>query len=210
MRRLDLPTLHILSTDDAVFRRISALDAHRQTRRITDLGELARLADGSLLIFDTAHAQCPAWDDKRWRSWCDQLTVVVASSEPNDAEGILAMEVGAAGYCHIYANPAILRQVIEVVCSGELWVGRSLLTRLLRGVSGKLPPAPAARTHWRQQLTEREIEVAQLAAHGESNLVIAEQLGITERTVKAHLTTIFSKLGVTDRLQLALKVHGVK
>jgi DNA-binding NarL/FixJ family response regulator len=210
MRRLDLPTLHILSSDDAVFQRISTLDAHRQTQRLTGLTELAGLAGGSLLIFDTAHAQCPAWDDTRWRHWCDQLTVVVASSEPNDAEGIMAMEAGAAGYCHIYANPATLRQVIEVVSSGELWVGRSLLTRLLRGVSGKLPPASVERAHWRSPLTEREIEVAQLAAHGESNLVIADQLGITERTVKAHLTTIFSKLGVTDRLQLALKVHGVK
>ena len=61
----------------------------------------------------------------------------------------------------------------------------------------------------RQLLTDREITVARYAASGQANAQIAEALGITERTVKAHLSAVFEKLGVSDRLQLALLVHGI-
>ncbi|MNW12082.1 Transcriptional regulatory protein LiaR [compost metagenome] len=58
-------------------------------------------------------------------------------------------------------------------------------------------------------LTERETTVARYAASGQANAQIAEALGITERTVKAHLSAVFEKLKVSDRLQLALLVHGI-
>jgi DNA-binding NarL/FixJ family response regulator len=58
-------------------------------------------------------------------------------------------------------------------------------------------------------LTTREREVALLAANGASNKTIASDCDITERTVKAHLAAIFEKLHLTDRLQLALRVHGI-
>ena len=57
-------------------------------------------------------------------------------------------------------------------------------------------------------LTKRELEVARLVANGSSNKEIARQLGITERTVKAHVGAVFQKLNVRDRLQLALIVSG--
>lgn len=208
MRRLDLSTLYVLTDDDMVDRRLRALDDRWHAHRLRSTDALGGLPAGSLVFVDTACAALPQWQDVRWRSWCGHLSIIVASSEPHDAEGIAVMEAGAAGYCHSYANEATLRQVLDVVAAGELWVGRSLLTRLLRGVSDSLPRR--ADQSWRRSLTEREAEVAQLAAHGESNLAIAEKLGITERTVKAHLTAVFDKLQISDRLQLALRVHGVK
>jgi DNA-binding NarL/FixJ family response regulator len=51
--------------------------------------------------------------------------------------------------------------------------------------------------------------VARYVALGHSNQSIADSLGITERTVRAHISAIFEKLGVTDRLMLALRVHGI-
>ena len=73
------------------------------------------------------------------------------------------------------------------------------------------PPAPdAGSERWSETLTAREKQVALLAAQGASNQRIAEDCDITERTVKAHLSAVFDKLGVTDRLQLALKVHGIR
>lgn len=218
MRRLDSPTLHIFTADETIFHRIREMqgqDGHWYAQRLGNAIELEALPVGSLVMIDSAHPQRPDWSDPRWRVWTGHLSIIVLSSEPNDAEGIAAMDVGASGYCHAYANEATLRQVVEVVASGELWVGRSLLTRLLRGVGQSVDPAvsapltPAANA-WRARLTEREVEVASMAAQGASNLGIAEVLGITERTVKAHLTSIFDKLDVNDRLQLALKVHGVK
>ena len=87
-------------------------------------------------------------------------------------------------------------------------MGRTLLSRLLRLMDNRLPRSGLA--DWATPLTEREREVAHLAALGESNLAIAGALGITERTVKAHLKAVFEKLQVADRLQLALRVHGVR
>lgn len=219
MRRLDSPALHIFTVDETVFHRIREMGsvggAHWHAERLNEAIELDNLPVGSLVMIDIAHPQRPAWTDTRWRIWSGHLSVIVLSSEPNDAEGIEAMDIGVSGYCHAYANEATLRQVVEVVGSGELWVGRSLLTRLLKGINQSQvqsldqPTARAADT-WRKLLTEREIEVANMAAQGASNLGIAEVLGITERTVKSHLTSIFEKLDVADRLQLALRVHGVK
>lgn len=63
---------------------------------------------------------------------------------------------------------------------------------------------------WSALLSERELQAAKLVAGGASNKEIADQLAITERTVKAHLSAIFEKLGVRDRLQLSLRINGVK
>jgi DNA-binding NarL/FixJ family response regulator len=66
--------------------------------------------------------------------------------------------------------------------------------------------APQANLDWQAKLSQREIEVTQAIAKGASNKVVARQLDISERTVKAHVTAIFEKLGVTDRLKLVLLV----
>ena len=88
-----------------------------------------------------------------------------------------------------------------------MWLGQSLLSRLLSQVSSHLPQRSNA---WQAELTPREIDVAQRAALGHSNALIAEDLGISERTVRAHLGAIFNKLNISDRLMLVLKVHGLK
>ena len=63
-------------------------------------------------------------------------------------------------------------------------------------------------TEWRQKVSHREAEVIESVALGATNKAIARQLDISERTVKAHLTNIFEKLGVTGRFNLALLVNG--
>lgn len=205
-------TLNVLSDDDMVFARLRAASGRRMVSRLRAPIELEQLPVGSLVVVDTALPGLPPFADARWRTWCGHLSLIVASSSPRDEEGIAVLEAGASGYCHAYAAPATLAQVIEVVASGELWVGRNLLSRLLGGVQrGVAAHPPQTGNHaWESLLTEREREVAHRAAIGDSNHDIAARLGITERTVKAHLTATFEKLGVTDRLQLALKVHGIR
>jgi len=103
-----------------------------------------------------------------------------------------------------------LRQVLQVIGAGHVWVGPDIMRDLLAGV--RLSPAKPTEPQalWSMGLTEREREIAGLAANGSANREIAEQCGITERTVKAHLAGVFAKLGVVDRLQLALRVHGIR
>lgn len=136
--------------------------------------------------------------------------IVVLSPVPNDAEGLRALDAGARGYVHLLAVPAVLREVEQVVRHGGLWVGPELMQRLLaatRQVAGHAPVSarPVADL---SVLSEREAQVARAVAAGKSNREIADQLCISERTVKAHLGSIFDKLGVRDRLQLALRLSA--
>lgn len=128
---------------------------------------------------------------------------VVISSTPRQEAALVALAAGARGYCHALATPEMLRDVAAAVGHGGLWVGPELMNRLILS----LPPGAlsAAREDDLAPLTERERETAQHVAQGLSNKEIARKLDITERTVKAHLSSIFAKLGLRDRLQLALR-----
>lgn len=135
------------------------------------------------------------------------MQIIVATMGTDDTEGKHVISTGASGYIHAYMPVAAINTVLQTVNSGSVWMGPTLLARLLRDLGNKMP---IRITDWSKDLTEREREIAKQAAKGYSNQAIAEALGITERTVRAHLTAIFEKLGVSDRLQLALKVHGIK
>jgi DNA-binding NarL/FixJ family response regulator len=161
---------------------------------------------------DTAIPLRPDWDDAAWIKVLerDDMRVIGASSNPSDGEAMLALDAGCAGYCHAFSDASTLKQVKEVVESGQVWIGKNLMQRLLHGVNRLVPKPPAPNTAWREQLTLREVEIAILAASGASNQSISAQCQISERTVKAHLSAVFAKLCIADRLQLALKVHGIQ
>jgi DNA-binding NarL/FixJ family response regulator len=133
--------------------------------------------------------------------------VIALSDTPNDDEGLACLSAGVSGYVNTHAAPEALRQVADVVRQGGLWVGASLMQRLLRASTGLVSTQAVSGEKFRT-LTVREIEVARAVARGDSNKEIARHLGITERTVKAHLSVLFEKLGVRDRLQLALAING--
>lgn len=133
---------------------------------------------------------------------------VVLANVPNQAEAALALGLGAVGYCHAYSDAAVLLAVESVVMHGGIWLGQDLLQHLI-GVSRQLIAVPStAVTAALELLTPRERDVAQQASIGLSNKEIARELNITERTVKAHLSASFERLGVKDRLQLALILNG--
>lgn len=135
--------------------------------------------------------------------------IVAMGHQPNDDEGIAVLRAGARGYCNAQIDARLLAKAVETVQLGEVWIGRRLIDRLIAMVSSPIG------THIDDDhgvdldaLTAREQEIALFVGRGCSNKIIAQQLGITERTVKAHLGSVFGKLGVRDRLQLALLVTG--
>lgn len=137
--------------------------------------------------------------------------VVVLSNIPNDEEALAALGAGAQGYCNTYADPDVLKEIAEVARRGGVWVGETLLSRLLSGLSQKLVERPADDANGPfARLTKREREIAHRVMLGENNKEIARGLKIAERTVKARLTVVFEKLGVRDRLQLALACSTLK
>ncbi len=137
--------------------------------------------------------------------------LVLLCDEPDEALVMAALSAGAAGCCNSNAAPEVLKQVAVVVSNGGLWVGQALLQRLVGSTSrilGEKAERPP-RDDWAKLLSEREVQVARLVAGGASNKEVANRLSITERTVKAHLTAVFEKLALRDRLQLSLHINGL-
>lgn len=131
-----------------------------------------------------------------------RVKVIILSMKPADAEAVAWLGHGAVAYLHGYAQAETLRQALTVVQSGGIWVGSSLMQQLCERFGALSQPAADQAV----ELTQREKEVIAQLRLGASNKLIARELDISERTVKAHLTAIFGKFGVHDRVQLLLKL----
>ena len=104
---------------------------------------------------------------------------------------------GLAGILSPDTDPSQLKKAIECVLAGELWFENKQLLEIIPGIKGKSCGKETS-------LTDREIEVAKLICNGFSNKEIRKALNISEQAVKSHLSRIYRKTGVSDRLQLAL------
>jgi DNA-binding NarL/FixJ family response regulator len=141
------------------------------------------------------------------------ISFIILSAMPNDDQGIYLISHGVKGYCNRYISKALLVKAVELVRMGEVWVGRSLLFKLMNRLISTAPPENRDKERKTgidsqlAQLTDRESEIAKHIGAGESNKGIAKKLDITERTVKAHLSSIFRKTGTKDRLQLGLLIN---
>ena len=135
--------------------------------------------------------------------------VLVLTSFSDHARIDAAIEAGAVGYLLKDAEPDTLLDGIRAVARGESPLDPRAARRLLSRATGAGDqPAPS----WASSgLSPREVEVLRLVVEGLLNKQIAGRLGITERTVKAHLTSAYQRIGVADRTQAALWVerHGL-
>jgi NarL family two-component system response regulator LiaR len=122
--------------------------------------------------------------------------VIVLTSYAEDENVIPALKAGASGYVLKDVEPAELADGVRRVHRGEALLHPAIAARVLREV---VEPQPD-----RDVLTPRELDVLRLLARGLANKLIARELGIAERTVKTHVSSILAKLGVTDRTQAAL------
>lgn len=149
--------------------------------------------------------------------WLDRATatnkpVVALSPTPNDEEGLALIQLGAKGYGHSHCAPHRLQEMVTVVEHGGLWVGNHLLKRILAGLQRVEPEAPLSagiKAEVIKGLSGREAMVAKEVALGATNSEISSKLNITERTVKAHISSIFEKLGVRNRVEVALKLNQI-
>lgn len=140
--------------------------------------------------------------------------VIVLTPVFIEDEEIALLKAGAKGCCRRGIDPESLQQVLSVTSNGGVWVTRSLLPRLVselrKYVDAHRKPAETAADDSLAELTPREREIVRLIVDGASNKEVASSLNISERTVKGHLSNVFQKLGVTDRLKLMLYVREGK
>jgi two-component system, NarL family, nitrate/nitrite response regulator NarL len=133
--------------------------------------------------------------------------IVVLANAPIQAEALHVMSLGVMAYSHAYSPAKVLLEIKTVITNGGVWMGQDLLKRLIE-VSTNLAGNQAKQVDQHLKLlTKREKQVALEAAKGLSNKEIARILKITERTVKAHLSSAFERLGAKDRLHLALMLN---
>ncbi|HBT33299.1 MAG TPA: helix-turn-helix transcriptional regulator [Pusillimonas sp.] len=211
---MSIPVL-LITQDDNLWRHWRQINTQSWApARGHDLSDLERWRqqNRSLVFMDRQLPRLPDWDDSDWKKHFHGLQVIVASIRPSDHEASRTFAAGSSGYLHAYSPIPVLENALQSVNAGSVWMGRSLVNQILKEIDRRVKPGLDAKTKvtaWADSLTAREKEVAQRAAVGRSNQEIADELGITERTVRAHMTAVFEKLKVNDRLTLALKVHGI-
>ncbi len=131
------------------------------------------------------------------------LNVAVCSDRPDINEMLQCVQAGSKAYCNSYMQAGLYQQMITALANDQSWFPPQMLQQtfvLAQAALGvqKKPDLIA-------QLTARENEIAQAVADGLSNNQIAERFDISARTVKAHLTNIFKKLDIRDRVALVLR-----
>ena len=125
-----------------------------------------------------------------------EVAIVILTTYNEDGLMIRGLQAGARGYLLKDSSRESLLDAIHAAARGDALLKPEILARVLAAPSTP-KPVPASQTDF--TLTERELEVLQAASHGERNKEIAVRLGITERTVKAHLQSIYQKFGVDSR-----------
>jgi NarL family two-component system response regulator LiaR len=143
---------------------------------------------------------------RRIRHDSPSTRVLVLTSFADDQSVLPALRAGAAGYLLKDVQPRELVGAIRTIHGGEALLAPAVATQLVEQLGAEEPPREPD-----DRLTPREREVLAQLARGLPNKLIALELGVSERTVKTHVSSILGKLGFTDRTQAAVYAvrHGV-
>jgi DNA-binding NarL/FixJ family response regulator len=129
---------------------------------------------------------------------------LLLAAEAGDADIVEALQFGARGVVMKQTASELVFKSIRAVMAGQYWVGRECVGELIDKMRGRsAPPAPEP-IRPTFGLTARELEIVSTVVGGYANTDIAQKYSISVKTVKHHLTNIFDKLGVANRLELAL------
>ena len=133
---------------------------------------------------------------RRIREISPSTKVIVLTSFDEDEKVFPSVKAGAAGYLLKDVRPQELAEAVRRVHAGEALLAPSVAAKLMQEVAGERQPVSG--------LTERELDVLRLIARGLPNKLIAQELVVSEKTVKTHVSNILAKLHLTDRTQAAL------
>jgi len=132
------------------------------------------------------------------------VRIIVSGPGGNDEDILRAIAAGAKGYIPEDASPAEFKQAIRLVDNGEVWAPRRVLANFIERVTASAA-ARQIKPRDGHMISRRQRQVLGLLAVGSSNREIAAELGLTERTVKAHVAGLLRKIGAPNRI--ALSVH---
>lgn len=169
-----------------------------------------------LSFLDTLHVKVillleeRQYDDDCIESFFDLLkseypfvNAMVFSQKPNFTQGSLLLKYGIKAYGNTHMAPIHLQEALTVVTQGNVWLYPEFIQTMIQTLAAQKNTLHV-RHDLLEKLSHKEREVALLIKEGLSNKEIALREGTTERTVKAHLSSIYEKIGLKDRLALAL------
>ena len=134
--------------------------------------------------------------------------IIIENQSDRQIDQHALFKAGAHGFCKENISDALLNRAVQMVCEGEYWIQRKLIARIISdlawGLTDTHENTSRVDNNAINALTPRELEVARMVRLGGNNKMIARKLDISERTVKAHLSAIFRKLEIQNRLHLAL------
>jgi len=135
------------------------------------------------------------------KSMAPDVKVIALTSFTEDDKVFPAIQAGASSYLLKDVSPDELVDAIRAAYRGEARLHPDITRKLMEQVSRQASPGPQPTV---EKLTEREVDVVRLVAQGRSNHEIAQELVISEKTVKTHISNILGKLHLEDRTQLAI------
>jgi DNA-binding NarL/FixJ family response regulator len=130
-----------------------------------------------------------------------KVDIIALRDNPNVVEGAYLLKEGFKSYLNTRTNPIIMNQVLETIASGNVWVYPELMSFIVTKIE---VPSSGDYSHKLDLLSKKEKEVATLVAEGMTNKKIAQTMNVAEVTVKKHLSSIFHKLEIKDRVSLVV------
>lgn len=133
------------------------------------------------------------------------LKILALSSTPNLTEGTRLLELGVRGYVNSRLYDTHLKDAIRTIEEGNVWLYPDFIYSMVKVVSSK---SNTQKSHTLDELTPKEKEIAILVLDGLSNKDIATSMNVSERTIKAHLSSIYNKFNVKDRIGFVLAMES--
>lgn len=166
--------------------------------------QLANTLKPDILLLDLSMPRVSGMEALRRLSGASSQTRPILFVESPDRSQIVeALKLGARGILPRRTTTQMLLKCIRAVASGEYWVGHQNISDLIECIRTAEPQRQTDHSNG-FRLTRRELEIVSSIVDGYTNREIAKRFSISEQTVKHHLTSIFEKVGVTNRLELAL------
>ncbi len=191
----------VLCSDDLELLSLCSQELdHAPIKQVTDVRELRQqhLGPEDVIIFDLQH--CP--EEEISPLGCPALAL---TTSPATAQAVRLLRRGVQAYGNRYMHPQNIHQAIGAIRAGQIWLPPAMVSQLITAIN-EPKAVPEKKEAFTALLSKREEEVAGWVAQGLANREVADKMGITVRTVKAHLTSIFTKTGLRDRLELAVRL----
>jgi two-component system nitrate/nitrite response regulator NarL len=158
-----------------------------------------------ILLLDLNMPRCNGLEAlKKLAALKTSVRTLLLTAEIDRAQMVEALLMGASGVLLKDTNPLLLVKAIHTVMNGQYWIGRESVNEVIDVLRDLASSVRSEQRKDKFGLTPRELEIVQALAAGEVNKEIARRLAISDQTVKHHLTNIFNKLGVSQRLEVVL------